>query len=159
MIFNRKNKKLKTYLALLEELGQKEFIMPIELIRLGNQFAALGDPKLLKKSLLAGGFLNHESLHVKRVIAIAFRCLQEFDDSDINASMKRFLEDSSYWLVYDAIWFFKEAKTSDPEVIQIIENLAVNTKLSEGQLAETSPSSDPMVNMKWMADETLALLK
>ena len=159
MIFNRKNKKLKTYIALLEEIGQKEFLMPIEEIRLGNQFAELKDPELLKKNLLVDKYLNHNNFHVKRVIAIAFRRLGNFDDIQINKAMREFMNDSAHWVVYDAIWYFKEAKTSDNNVIQKIKDISTKTELTEEQLAETSPSSDPMINMKWMADETLEIIK
>ncbi|NME70449.1 hypothetical protein [Flammeovirga aprica] len=151
--------KIKNYITLLEEIGEKEFLMPIEEIRLGNQFAELKDIELLKKNLLVDKYLNHKNFHVKRVIAIAFRRLEKFDDLEINNAMKKFLNDPAHWVVYDAIWYFKESKTVDKNIIQIIENLSANTALTEEQLQETSPSSDPTVNMKWMADETLESIK
>ncbi len=159
MIFNRKNKKLKSYLTLLEEIGQKEFLMPIEEIRLGNQFAELKDSELLKKNLLVDKYLNHKNFHVKRVIAIAFRRLETFDDNGINQAIKEFLDDQAHWVVYDALWYFKEARTSDEQIIRRIKEISEKTALTAEQLAESSPSSDSTVNMKWMADETLEILK
>ena len=44
-------------------------------------------------------------------------------------------------------------------VIKKIKDISTNAELTEEQLSETSPSSDPIVNMKWMADETLEIIK
>ena len=159
MNFNEKNKKLKTYITLLDDIGQKDFLMPIEEIRLGNQFAELKDPELLKSALLVDKYLDHKNFHVKRVIAIAFRSLEIFDDAKINQAMGRFLSDSAHWVVHDAIWYFKNAKTTDKQIIETIKDLSVKTPLTDEQLAETPPSSDPTVNMKWMADKTLGILR
>lgn len=96
------------YASLLEEAREMEsltIIMPVAIFNLGNRLAEAPDPEMTA-AIAEKNLTRSPNKFVRRVGYTAIRAMKraDFASIDLEDLILRGLDDTEYWVVYDAIW-------------------------------------------------------
>ena len=100
-----------------------DFVMPIDEIRLGNEFSELPEPEKVAEKLISTLF-KHHNFHVRRVAVQAWRRIAIPNAKGIREALLQALEDPEEWIKYDAAWAICEIGYRDKEILNALAVVA-----------------------------------
>ena len=100
-----------------------DFVMPIDEIRLGNEFSELPEPKKVAQKLILTLF-QHHNFHVRRVAVQAWRRIALSNVYGLREALLQALKDPADWVKYDAAWAIREIGYRDKEILNALAFVA-----------------------------------